>query len=368
MNIERITGTDCLETSERLYRRYQSLATIKHYYGLLAIYGLCVTAELKGDAKLSGEVIAILEAFPDGHQHPEYNFPSYRIGGIPRAYQLYRGHMTDRRTRLLVEEYADEMMRAPRDEAGILCHPKSGAAAGLLWIDVAMAATPYLLFSGLGLGRKDLIDEAAKQAFSMYEVFTDSTTGLLHQCRGFLGRGVYSTDHWSRGNGWGIIAVTELAQHLPADSVHRPVAERLLVNHLKALLPWQNARGLWLQEVSAPQDPRNWEESSGTALFLYALGTAIRLGLLDDARATTAFRRGIDGLLTYCVDEDYSTLGCCHGCLAPGTGAWRGTPEAYMTECSAVRDEPHSFGPFMLAMTAHARLNDGGLLKESDRR
>lgn len=350
-------SAELLHVAEHLFRRCQSLGPINHYYGLLSIYGLCVTAENKADAALTAECNRILSAFPDGVAHPDYNFPAYRIGGIPRAYQFFRRHLTDESTRKLLEHYVDEMMHAPRDSQGILCHPKASAEAGLIWIDVAMAVTPFLLFAGLGLDRPDCVAEAAKQAFLMYDVFQDPYTGLLHQCRGFIGPNQFSTDHWSRGNGWGIIALTELVQHLPPTSPHLTLARGLMKRHLDALLPWQNERGLWLQELSAPQDPRNWEETSGSALILYALGTALRCGVVEGAAALEAFHRGIGGLLQFHIDDEFSTSGCCHGCLAPGNGLWRGTPEAYMTECSPVKDEPHSFGPFMLALNSAARLS-----------
>lgn len=346
-----------LDVSRRLFAHYRSIAEVKHYYGLLAIYGFCLAAEASGDAAMTREVREILAAFPDGHEHPHYNFPSYRIGGIPRAYELFRGRMTDDATRGAVAEYADEMMAAPRDARGILCHPQAGPAAGLIWIDVAMAATPFLLFAGLGLDRSALVDEAARQTFLMYEELTDLRTGLLHQCKNFLGPGRLSSDHWSRGNGWGIIAVTELVRCLPAGSAHRPRAEALLAAHLNALLPFQSPRGLWYQEVAMPDDPRNWEESSGTGLILYALGVALLRGLPLNGDARAAFDRGVHGLLAHCIDDDGSTTGCCHGCLAPGKGEAHGTPESYMTLCVPCRDEPHSFGPLMLALVARAWLD-----------
>lgn len=91
-----------------------------------------------------------------------------------------------------------------------------------IWIDVAMAVTPYLLFAGLEFNEKRYIDEAANQAFLMSEEFLDAENGLLHQCKNFTGPGRYSEDHWGRGNGWGYIALTELVQYLPEDSEHRP--------------------------------------------------------------------------------------------------------------------------------------------------
>jgi unsaturated rhamnogalacturonyl hydrolase len=346
-----------LEVARQLFEHYEQIAEIKHYYGLLAIYGLCMTGRFSGRAETVKRAIQILSSFPDRVAHPHYNFPSYRIGGIPRAYMLYTGDMANDATRDLVMQYATEMMTAPRDDQGILCLP-GHPSHSLIWIDVAMAATPFLLFSGLALKKPSMVEEAVLQATRMYQVFLDPKTGLLFQSRGFIGPGQYSSDHWSRGNGWGILALTELVDHLPPDSKHVSEVRRLLADHLNALLPFQGPRGLWFQHVSAPDDPRNWEESSGSALFLYALGTALRHKVLTSPAAFAAFHRGIDALLAHCINPDFSTERCCHGCLAPGEGTLRGTPEAYMTLCSPVHDEPHSFGPLMFALVASHRLRE----------
>mgnify|MGYP005846833223 CR=1 FL=1 len=342
-----------LQLAVRLYDHYASIAEVKHYYGLLAIYGLCRTAELIEDGgTLLERCRGILDGFPDRLCHPQYNFPSYRIGGIPRAYMLYRGHMTNDATRRYVDHYAQEMMLAARDRKGLMSNPYCPPLERV-WIDVAMAVTPYLLFAGLALDEPRYIDEAATQALLHYEEFLDPDNGLLHQARNFNGPGNYSQDHWGRGNGWGYIALTELVQHLPADSPHRPQIERCFRDLSAALLPHQSDRGLWRQEIPLPEA---WEESSGTGLILYGYGVGLRCGLLDAAAYRPAFDRGVAALRSYCINDDFSTELCCHGCLCPGQDGRKGTVDAYLHDVKPVRDDPHSFGPIMLALTEQARL------------
>lgn len=351
------TATDAttmppLELTVRLYDRYESTREVSHYPGLLAIYALGRAAEAAADAALLQRCREILARFPDQIEHSRYNFPSYRIGGIPRAYMLYRGHMTDALTRRYIAHYAEEMMLAARDEQGLLCLPDRPTEQ-LVWIDVAMAATPFLLFAGLALDRADWIDEAANQAFLHYEQFLDPATGLLHQCKNFVGPGRYSEDHWGRGNGWGYIALTELVQYLPATSEHREKAERYFKALSAALLPHQSERGLWRQEVPLKSA---WEESSGTGLILYGYGVGLRLGLLEATIYRPAFDRGIAGLRRHCINDDGSTRWCCPGCLCPGEGARKGTVAAYLEDKPPVDDDPHSFGPLMLALVEQAQL------------
>lgn len=338
-----------LEMSVKLYDRYESLSEVKHYYGLLAIYALIRAAEAGEDAALLARCQRILRRFPAGVVHPVYNFASYTIGGNARAFLFFRGH--DPEAEAMVREYAEELMQAPRDAQGILKN-RYRPEADLIWIDVAMAATPYLLFAGLALDEPRYIDEAARQAFMHYDVFMDRSCGLLHQSKNFNGPGRFSEDHWSRGNGWGLIGLTELVQYLPTDSPHRAEACQRFVAHCEALLPHQADSGFWRQEI-----PLNsaWIESSGTGLILYGMGVGMRAGVLSRHTFGEPFRRGVDGLLSLAMDPDGTTYHSCPGCLCPGMGPEKGTVQAYLNLRPEV-NEVHSFGPLMLALTEAHRL------------
>lgn len=343
-----------LELSTALYDHCESLGEIKHYYGLLTIYGLVRTAEQSADPVLTQRCVEILNRFPDQIDgHSGYNFPSYRVGGISRAYALYRGIMTDEKTKAYVDHYAQEMMLATRDDAGIMSHPHRPLPQ-LVWIDVAMAVTPYLLFAGLALDNQSYIDEAINQSILMYDLLNNSSTNLLHQCKNFVGPGKLSEDYWSRGQGWGIIALTELLQHLPKDHPKYKTVEQYFVRHCKAMLPYQNERGMWRQHLV---DPKAWEESSGTGLIAYAYGVGLELGILDEATFEAPFIKAVSGLKEFCINDDMSTEMCCRGCLCPGEGDAKGTPDAYINVVYPVKDDGHSFGPLMLALVQAHRLD-----------
>ncbi|MBC8079603.1 MAG: glycoside hydrolase family 88 protein [Gorillibacterium sp.] len=336
---------NALTVSERLFDTYNGLEDVKHYYGLLAIYGLVRTAQTGGDIKLQNRCRSILDQFPDGIEHPYYNFPNYRIGGLAKSFALMEGLLPESESQ--VREYADEILTAPRDHKGIMKMPGSGDP-GLIWIDVAMAVTPFLLFAGISLNENRYIDEAVKQTFLMIDEFIDPDNGLLHQCKNFLGPDRYSEDHWSRGNGWGYIALTELVQYLPAESPHREKAEQYFKDLSAAFLPHQSKRGLWRQEIPFEY---SYEESSGSALIVYGYGVGIRMGILDKHLYQSPFHNGVQGLYKHCVNPDFSTELSCPGNLCPGEGEEKGTVKAYVTIPLPYRNEHHSFGPLMLAFT-----------------
>lgn len=80
------------------------------------------------------------------------------------------------------------------------------------------------------------------------------------------------------------------------------------------------------------------------------MGIGLRSGLLERGTYSTAFTRGLGGLLRYCVNGDFSTELSCPGCQCPGEGAAKGSVQAYITEKQPVHDEHHSFGAFMPAL------------------
>jgi unsaturated rhamnogalacturonyl hydrolase len=83
---------------------------------------------------------------------------------------------------------------------------------------------------------------------------------------------------WGRGNGWVAAAMAEVLASLPRD--HEEYDEILRHYHLmmQALRTYQREDGMWRQVID--HEPA-WAESSGTAMFAYAMAVGINKGLLD---------------------------------------------------------------------------------------
>jgi len=208
-----------------------------------------------------------------------------------------------------------------------------------IWIDAAFAVTPFLLFAGLAFEEDAYIEEAFQQTCKMVETLTDPENGLLHQARGFSGPGVLSQDHWSRGNGWGMLALAELVQHLPAADPRRPQAESLYQRLVNGCLQYQDEQGVWHQEIT---DHKSYVETSGTGLLLYGIGAGLEKGLLPPA-VMDRFIHGLRGYSSY-IREDGSVYHTCRGCLNPGSGTI-----AEYKQVPPVFNDAHAFGPVTLA-------------------
>ena len=337
------------ELSEKLYQHYESTQKIHDYFGIMAVYALIKTAEQKNDEELLKKAICKIKEFTYEMEHGIYNFPSYRICGIAAAYAFMKGYIPEMSE--LVEKYADELMQADRNSDGILISPNQKERE-LIWIDCLTAAVPFLLYAGIAFGREEYIDEAVNQTLLMYDELMDKDNGLLHQCKNFVATGVLTEDHWSRGNGWGYIALSELIQYLPKEHKKRKKIEQYFGIHSVNMLKVQNYRGMWTQEMTVHD---SYEETSGTALILYGYGVGIQTKVLDVETFGESFEMGIRSLYNVGVNDDFSTNNCCPSCRCPGMGVKKGTINSYISHM-AVKDDRHSFGPFMLAFTKAVEL------------
>jgi hypothetical protein len=215
-----------------------------------------------------------------------------------------------------------------------------------VFIDMAFAVTPYLLYSGLALNKPDYVDMAVFETLELFRILHDPATGLIHQGRGFAVKGKVSEDNWSRGNGWGSFALAAFVRDLPARHPRRKDVNALAKRYYTAVLKHQNADGLWHQEMS---DPTSFIETSGSGLLLYGLGVAIEKGIISKNKLS-AFQRGISGYLAY-IGPDGSVGSVCGPCLCPG----KGTKADYAAKTGMYNDA-HGFGPVVLAFSQAIRL------------
>jgi unsaturated rhamnogalacturonyl hydrolase len=115
--------------------------------------------------------------------------------------------------------------------------------------------------------------------------------------------------YWSRGNGWVAAGMTELLRSLPKDHPNRERIMRGYTSMMAALLAYQRSDGLWLQLIDHPEA---WPETSGTAMFAFAMVTGVKNGWLDEKSYGPAARKAWLGLQGY-VDQDANVQNVCEG-------------------------------------------------------
>lgn len=337
------------EIAELVLRRHFALATPARY-SYPEVLSLQAAANLEwttGDGELREWNRNRLRPFLAGElTHRMGAYRLYNLGGTATARLLQLGLLPE--AEATVERGAEDLLRScPRGPERFLAY-QTGAGRGpeQVWIDMVFATCPFLVFAGLHFGRDEYLEEAVDQLVAMHTLFHDPACGLYHQAVNIRGPGHRTEDHWGRGNGWGILALCEVAAHLPSRSARRDRVRQLLRDHLEACLAHQDEEGMWHQELT---EFDSYVETSGTGLILYALGVALEHGLCPP-EWETPFRRGLRAYAGY-IALDGSVHNCCIGCMCPGEGTvadyrareWR-------------RNDHHAFGPAALAFGQALRL------------
>lgn len=149
---------------------------------------------------------------------------------------------------------------------------------------------------------------------------------------------------WARGNGWMAVGMAEILRILPKDN---PSHERIMEGYHKmmaALLKYQEDDGMWRQIID---DPEAWKETSGTAMFTYAIITGVKSGWLDKKIYGAAARKGWLALISYINDDDELTEVCA------GTNI-KNSRDHYMNRPRIVGDL-HGQAPLLWCATALLR-------------
>ena len=315
------------------------------YAGTLMLHGMSEFALLPGNEAELQEVIALYEKFSSGEIQAKGNFISYEAGGSGAAYLVWKGKAPTLESH--VQATASKMFASQRrTHDGLMTAKFAGEGSELVFIDVAFAVTPFLLYAGLASGNQEYIDFAVFETLEMFKILKDDATGLIHQARGFNGRGNFSEDNWSRGIGWGAFALSILARDLPASHPRRPEVEKRAKDFFAAVLRYQDPSGLWHQEMT---DPTSYLETSGSGLILYAMGIMLEKGLLPEKHRSD-FLRGLQGYTAY-IGLDGSISQTCSGCLCPNKGA-----KADYANHPWIYNDPHAFGPAVLAFAQAAKM------------
>ena len=187
---------------------------------------------------------------------------------------------------------------------------------------------------------------AVDETLQLFKILADKKTGLLHQGRGFNGRGSVSEDNWSRGNGWGSLAIATLLRDLPKNHSARGEVAAVAKAFFLSVIRHQDKGGLWHQEMT---DATSFTETSGSSLLLYGLGIMLDKGLLEK-KYLQNFINGLNSLTAY-VAGDGGVSHACYSCLCPR----KGRKEDYVNHVWVYSD-PHSFGPVVLALAQAVKM------------
>ena len=115
--------------------------------------------------------------------------------------------------------------------------------------------------------------------------------------------------YWARGDGWMAVGMAEVLKMLPDNHADKPRIKAAYLKMMETLARFQLSNGMWAQLID---NLSAWPESSGSAMFTYAMITGVKEGWLEEKKYGAVARKGWLALLTYLTD-DYDLREVCEG-------------------------------------------------------
>jgi unsaturated rhamnogalacturonyl hydrolase len=274
-----------------------------HYAEVCTWYGALRFAEVTREKNLVEKLKLRFEPLftTENSLLPAFNHVDYNMfGSLPlELYQVTK----DKKYLDLGLKYADTQWSLPGDATS---QEKAWADKGFtwqtrLWIDDMFMITIVQSQAYRATGDRKYIDRAAREMV-MYLEELQRPNGLFY----------HAPDvpfFWSRGNGWMAAGMTELLSSLPANN---PDRERILEGYrlmMKSLLEYQSPSGMWNQLID---EPDFWAESSGTAMFTYAMIMGVKNNWLDKKIYAPAARKAWLALVKH-INSNYDVTEVCVG-------------------------------------------------------
>lgn len=221
-----------------------------------------------------------------------------------------------------------------------------------MWLDGLYMAGPFMMQYGKTFNRPELYDVVVHQAELMLVNNYDADTGLLKHAWSATGTAPWadpktgqSPELWGRAMGWFVIALNEILDYLPQDHPKRQYLIDEQAKLLHAVIKYQDPKsGLWFQVLDRGEDPKNWQETSCSAMFVAAISKAVRKGYIEP-ECLQAAEKGWVGLNQRMVTVNSSgKVRLNMICVGTGVGDY-----THYLNRNSTYDDLHGLGAFLFA-------------------
>jgi len=191
----------------------------------------------------------------------------------------------------------------PRNTNGLFWHGEW--AKNQVWVDGLFMGQLFLARYGKTIGDSEYaFNEVVKQITLVADIcqkknglllhgwdeskkasWADKTTGLAQEV-------------WSEGLGWYAVLMADVFDYLPKQ--HPGYAKVFDIHQklCKGLKAVQDTKtGMWCQVVDKPNEPGNWNETSGTGMYIYLLEKSMEKGYIPAAEYAQVVSKAYDGII-----------------------------------------------------------------------
>lgn len=286
----------------------------------------------------------------------EYNLDHVNAGKT--LFELYKLTKKEKYRKAIDTVYS-QIEKQPRTKEGSFWHKK--IYPNQIWLDGLYMGLPFYTLYELNYHEGRMLEDIYQQFQNVYRIMRNPLNGLYFHAYDSSRESFWcdkvtglSGNAWLRALGWYAMALVDTIDILGTHEEVSQYREGLVKNYrelIDAMLPYQNeSTGMWCQVPNFPEISPNYQETSGTAIFAYAIMKSVRLGILPESYFA-AGEKAFEGTCEKYLSEKDGTLQLGGICLVAGLGnkeMREGTFDYYMRE-PVVENEAKGIAPLILA-------------------
>ncbi len=210
-----------------------------------------------------------------------------------------------------------------------------------MWIDDMYMSIPFLCRYYKLSENSAYLDDACRQAKLFKQYFFMADKKLMSHIID-LNYGKMNRIPWSRGNGWVVLALSELLLIMPKEHPDYDAVTSFFLEMTEGILQVQGENGMWHQILD---DPSTYDEASSTSMFICAFSRGIRLGIIkEDLRrqCMTSIAKAWTGMKKTVINRKGDLYGVCRGSDCSYS-------RSYYRQLGWRFNDPHGIGIAMLA-------------------
>lgn len=266
-----------------------------HYSEVVTWYGALTFARKTHDTALTDELVAkFAPLMPGGSE--DARIPKRRhvddsvFGVVPLEIGIDTG---DKRYLEYGTAWADRQWDAPLRD-GL-------TAESRFWVDDMYMITLLQVEAYRATGDSKYLNRASREIVA-YLMKLQTSNGLFFHTND-------APIYWARGDGWAAAGMAELLLSMPADHPQRPLVLQGYRKMMSALLRYQGNDGMWRQVID---NDEAWPETSGSAMFSFAMISGVQNGWLVGDQYAHAARKAWIALIGY-IDQNEDVTNVCEG-------------------------------------------------------
>lgn len=287
-----------------------------------------------------------------------YSVEDYNIDNVNAGKTLFDLYKLTKKEkyRKAIDTIYSQVKNQPRTKMSNFWHKK--IYPNQVWLDGLYMGQPFYMQYEVEYNNCQNCMDSYNQFINVYNVLRDKKTGLYYH--GYdESREMFwadketglSKNFWLRALGWFAMALIDTIDVMPnnMENEKNKLAE-IYKELIDSMIKFQDKSGMWYQVVDKGNEPKNYLETSGSAIFAYAIMKSVRMGILDKAYFQYG-EKAFNGICEKYLSEKDGELQLGGICLVAGLGGddrRDGSFEYYMSE-PVVENEAKGIAPLILA-------------------